>query len=350
MSDKYQIEALLRPPVELWSVFAALATAAIAVMAPSALFMPPAVAHTAALVLVVFVAAPRYLQARRVMIFQRNLRRLPRYSLRSTQIPISEEALFFGRGFRWQQQHTQRLRDTLRPEARPYLEPRPGYRMARAVERACSAIQGLGPMAAWLRRDGWGNPWPPQPKTGGNPVIHAIEPRESDVTMQLGERGGHTLVLGTTGVGKTRLAEVLITQDIHRGDVVIVFDPKGDADLLRRIYTEAKRAGRDDDFTMFHLGHPELSARYNAIGSFSRITEVATRIANQLPSEGNAAAFKEFAWRFDLAWRARVEAVIRDDLTDPARFPAQPLGLGEQHVTRLTKAGDVPLSLAELFL
>jgi len=29
-----------------------------------------------------------------------------------------------------------------------------------------------------------------------------------------------------------------------------------------------------------------------------RITEVATRIANQLPSEGNSAAFKEFAWRF----------------------------------------------------
>jgi DNA helicase HerA-like ATPase len=98
-------------------------------------------------------------------------------------------------------------------------------------------------------------------------------------------------VLGTTRVGKTRLAELLITQDIRRGDVVIVFDPKGDADLLRRVFAEAKRAGRAGDFHLFHLGYPQVSARYNAIGSFSRITEVATRIANQLPSEGNSAAF-----------------------------------------------------------
>ena len=49
---------------------------------------------------------------------------------------------------------------------------------------------------------------------------------------------------------------------------------------------------------IFHLGYPELSARYNAIGSFSRITEVATRIASQLPGDGDASAFKEFAWQF----------------------------------------------------
>ena len=87
--------------------------------------------------------------------------------------------------------------------------------------------------------------------------------------MDLGERVGHTLVLGTTRVGKTRLAEILITQDIRRGDVVIVFDPKGDADLLRRVYAEAKRAGRTKDFYLFHLGFPEVSARYNAIGSLT---------------------------------------------------------------------------------
>ena len=43
---------------------------------------------------------------------------------------------------------------------------------------------------------------------------------------------------GTTRVGKTRLAELLIAQDIRRGEVVIVFDPKGDVDLLRRVFAE----------------------------------------------------------------------------------------------------------------
>ena len=126
------------------------------------------------------------------------------------------------------------------------------------------------------------------------------------------ERNGHTLVLGTTRVGKTRLAEILITQDIRRGDTVIVFDPKGDADLMRRVYAESSRAGRD--LYVFHLGYPELSARYNAIGNFSRVTEVATRIANQLPSEGNSAAFKEFAWRFvNIIARALVDLGRRPD-------------------------------------
>ena len=139
--------------------------------------------------------------------------------------------------------------------------------------------------------------------------------------MDLAERVGHTLVLGTTRVGKTRLAELLIAQDIRRGDVVIVFDPKGDADLLRRIYAEAKRAGRVQDFFLFHLGFPEISARYNAIGSFSRITEVATRIANQLPSEGNSAAFKEFAWRFvNIIARALVALERRPDYHQVRRY------------------------------
>ncbi|MFN6817282.1 conjugative transfer system coupling protein TraD, partial [Proteus mirabilis] len=109
---------------------------------------------------------------------------------------------------------------------------------------------------------------------------------------------GHMLVLGTTRVGKTRFAELLITQDIQRGNVTIVFDPKGDADLIKRMYAEAHRAGRDNEFYVFHLGWPDISARYNAVGRFSRISEVASRIAGQLSHEGSSAAFKEFAWRF----------------------------------------------------
>jgi hypothetical protein len=76
----------------------------------------------------------------------------------------------------------------------------------------------------------WWNLLRPLPAVGGKPSLHAVEPNEQDVWMDIGERVEHTLMLGTTRVGKTRLAELLITQDIRRGDVVIVFDPKGDAD------------------------------------------------------------------------------------------------------------------------
>ena len=53
-----------------------------------------------------------------------------------------------------------------------------------------------------------------------------------------------------------------------------------EGDLLARVRSEAERAGRGDSFYLFHLGYPEISARYNAIGSFGRITEVASRIAS----------------------------------------------------------------------
>ena len=139
------------------------------------------------------------------------------------------------------------------------------------------------------------------------------------MSLPLGERVGHTLVLGTTRVGKTRLAELCITQDIRRKvngehEVVIVFDPKGDADLLKRMYVEARRAGREGEFYVFHLGWPDISARYNAVGRFGRISEVATRIAGQLSGEGNSAAFREFAWRFvNIIARALVELGRRPD-------------------------------------
>ncbi|MBL3604962.1 conjugative transfer system coupling protein TraD, partial [Pseudomonas syringae] len=97
-------------------------------------------------------------------------------------------------------------------------------------------------------------------------------------------------------------------------EVVIVFDPKGDADLLKRMYLEAKRAGRLNEFYVFHLGWPDHSARYNAVGRFGRISEVATRIAGQLSGEGNSAAFREFAWRFvNIIARALVALGRRPD-------------------------------------
>jgi len=318
--SRHPIEALLRPPVEVWSMLVAFATATIAVLAPWALMMPPGVAYGAGGALAAL-GLIRGRQAWRVMRYQRNMRRLPTYRLRSNKIPLSHRKLFLGRGFRWTQKHTQRLRDTIRPEVQHYVQPGALYHWARRKEVAWESMPVLRLLAGLLRTRAWWNPLAPLPSVGGKPALHAVEPDEQAVWMDIGERVGHTLVLGTTRVGKTRLAEILITQDIRRGDVVIVFDPKGDAGLLRRVYAEAKRAGRAKDFYMFHLGFPQVSARYNAIGNFSRITEVATRIANQLPNEGNSAAFKEFAWRFvNIIARALVALNRRPDYQQVRRY------------------------------
>lgn len=72
--------------------------------------------------------------------------------------------------------------------------------------------------------------------------------------------------------------------------------------------------GAGDRFILFHLAYPEISARYNAIGRFGRISEVASRLTGQLSGEGNSAAFREFAWRFvNIIARALVALGQRPD-------------------------------------
>jgi len=254
--------------------------------------------------------------------YQGYLRRLPRYVLNADKIPVSWHKLFLGRGFRWDQRHTQRLVESRHPQAQRYLGPGRLYQATRRMEIRLEH----SPFLSWLPRltrldSGW-NPLRPLPPVGGAPALHGVgTEEETDIWMDIGERVGHKLVLGTTRVGKTRLLEILITQDIRRGDVVICFDPKGDIDLLRRMHAEARRAGRLDQFHIFHLGFPDISERYNPVGDFARITEVASRIATQLPSEGNSAAFREFAWRFtNVVARALVGLGRRPDYHTIARY------------------------------
>lgn len=319
MSPASSIEVLLRPAVELHTALVCYSAAALSLIAPWSLALTPEIGVSAATTLVAF-GSFRLRQALVILRYRRSIRRLPRYVMASRDVPVSNSRLFLGRGFRWDQRHTQRLVQTYRPEFRRYVEPGSMHQIARRLERQWDF--GGGALSILSHATSWDhplNPVRPLPPVGGLPRLHGIEPTESDVTLPLSERVGHTLVLGTTRCGKTRLAELLITQDIRRGDetsreVVIVFDPKGDPDLLKRMYVEAKRAGRDGDFYVFHLGWPEISARYNAVGRFGRISEVATRIAGQISGEGNSAAFREFAWRFvNIIARALVELGQRPD-------------------------------------
>jgi conjugative coupling factor TraD (TOL family) len=323
MAQDHVIETLLRPPVELYTVCVCLAGAYLSLFAPWSLALSPLFGLATAIGFLFF-AWIRLRQALAVMRYRRNIRRLPRYVMTSKDVPVSNQRLFIGIGFLWQQRHTQRLMQTYRPEFRAYVEPTALFQRARALERE------LEHASAWLtwivKLTTWDhplNPVRPLPPVGGTARLHGVEPLEVEVSLPLGERVGHSLILGTTRVGKTRLAELFITQDIRRVkrvngadefEPVIVFDPKGDADLLKRMYVESKRAGRDGEFYIFHLGWPDISSRYNAVGRFGRISEVASRIAGQLSGEGNSAAFREFAWRFvNIIARALVELGVRPD-------------------------------------
>jgi len=57
--------------------------------------------------------------------------------------------------------------------------------------------------------------------------IHGLEPAEKDVLAPIDSLKGHCAVIATTGAIKTRLAALIITQLVARGDTVVVSDPKG---------------------------------------------------------------------------------------------------------------------------
>ena len=262
MSLQRPLEGLLRPVLEWYSSLASLVGAFLLYRFADSFLLPQSVRNVGIFGLSVL-AVLRFKQGYRV------------WQMRSSELPVESDNHFLGKGFLWKTIHTQRLRD---------------LDLAYNAKFKC------------LKKN----------EAGGEAAIHGISDNEKEIYVSHSDRAGHMLVIGTTGVGKTRFAENNVAQDIRRGDVVIFIDPKGDAALLRRMYSEAKACCREQDLLVLHLGFPELSCRYNPLGNFTKITQVATRVTNGLPSSGEAASFKEFAWKYvNLVSRALVAIGIK---------------------------------------
>src|SRR3990167_8414160 len=273
MSMYKPLEALLRPPIEWMTSLSAWLVAFLYVRYPQLLLVSAKHAAFLALFVSLF-GLYRFKQGYRIYRYQRNLKRMPTYRMTSKELPVSKHHLFLGRGFMWTTQHTQRIRDLDLSYNLHFKYPNQFISWARNKEFQWENKHWLNHVAKIIKKDHWLNPFRPYPPIGGEPCLHGISEHESDIYTSLVDRAGHMAVIGTTGVGKTRFAEILIGKDIRRGDIVIVLDPKGDADLLKRMYIEAKIAGREEDFLVLHLGSPPASCRYNPIGYFTKITQV----------------------------------------------------------------------------
>ena len=299
MSIRYQYENLLREPVEYWPAAIYGVGAVTMLILPDVFLMPQLIGYAGAAVFAVR-GFWRFRQARKISKYQKQLTSLASFTSSSSTIGYSNINLWMGKGFRFDGRHTQRLFDLEKSEHSRFRRLPTMYRMARKFEINFEHVAWIRPLLKFTSSQSKYNPVKPIPDGGGKPEIHAVGmwEGEEDIYLDLANRNGHMLLLGTTRVGKTRFLEIVVAQDIRRGDTVFVFDPKGDADLLLRMYAECVASGREDVFHIFHLGHPEISDAYNPIGSFMRVTEVATRVAGQMPGEGASLAFREFVWGY----------------------------------------------------
>ena len=130
----------------------------------------------------------------------------------------------------------------------------------------------------------------------GSYWLHGLS-KEEDISAQLMLLEGHTLIVGSTGVGKTRLFDLLIAQAILRGEPVIIIDPKGDQGLADNARRVCEAMGAPEKFIYFNPAHPDKSACIDPMRNWNRKTELASRIAALIPSETGADPFTAFGWK-----------------------------------------------------
>jgi len=212
------------------------------------------------------------------------------------------DKMWLGHGFEWKNEHAQRVFDLKKVDLSE-IEPPAWYRAISGKKRVDDKTRG----AAW---------------------IHGLETKEIQLYVDNSHLKGHTICLGTTGSGKTRLADLMTTSAILKGangsgkrNTVIVLDPKGDQDLLECMMRASKLAGREEDFVYFHPAHPEHSFRIDPMANWNRPTELASRIAALMPSEGGNDAFVAFSWRaIQIVVQGLIFTDVRPNLRNIRRF------------------------------
>lgn len=130
---------------------------------------------------------------------------------------------------------------------------------------------------------------------GGAPWIHGMGDEKPQ--MIHGENWyGHTCITGNVGTGKTTLLKLMSINSLHLGNMLLVFDPKNDHDWKDAIQQELEYLGKGDKFYHVHPSSPSTSVRIPLLSNYTRLTEVAARIAPLMGGEGSGKAFQDFAY------------------------------------------------------
>lgn len=103
---------------------------------------------------------------------------------------------------------------------------------------------------------------------------------EGVFVMRDADRSGHFGCLGTTRVGKTRLMENIIEQDIRKGYSVVVVDPKGDIELFPKVVQTAAECGRLEELMLLTPSFPDESVYLDPLSSYYMEDELVNHIVS----------------------------------------------------------------------
>lgn len=177
--------------------------------------------------------------------------------------------LWLGRGWRWTPEHTAIAYEMRKRTPEEIYPPKWWLKLAKAKKDPYTS-RGL--------------PW-----------IHGMNTEEEDVLVPIEAFKGHCAIIATTGAIKTRLAALIITQLIAKGDVVIVIDPKGDKELREIMRQACAHVGKPEKFLMLHPSFASQSVRLDLLKNWERSSQVASRLGLVLGSS-NDDTFAQFCW------------------------------------------------------
>lgn len=106
-----------------------------------------------------------------------------------------------------------------------------------------------------------------------------------DIWLPDADRKGHMFCFGSTRIGKTKLIELMIEQDIRKGYSVTLFDPKGDIDLLSSIVQVAFEENRQHELCLITPIFPEYSACIDPLAYYFMPEELVSHVVSGIKAK-----------------------------------------------------------------
>lgn len=207
--------------------------------------------------------------------------------------PVHKKDMWLGRGFPWGQTQAQRVAELLKRDwYRTYRDALGSLYLVNFIKKNF----WLCLFMPWKAKHNYTEMQKRIANAQGQPWIHGVGDGEEDIFQPVSHSEGHTLIIGTTGSGKTRCFDLLISQAILRNETVFIIDPKGDRDLRDKAKRACEMLGRGNMFLSFHPAQPDESIRIDLLANWTRPSEIADRIAALIPSATDSDPFKNFAF------------------------------------------------------
>jgi conjugal transfer pilus assembly protein TraD len=127
---------------------------------------------------------------------------------------------------------------------------------------------------------------------GGSNALFAVDKRRP-IFVTEDNWFGHTLITGNVGTGKTVLLRLLSSCMLHLGHVIVVIDPKNDADWRKALMIEAEEHGMP--FYQFHPAQPSTSVCFDVCNTFTNVSDLTSRLLSLISTPGEVNVFVQYS-------------------------------------------------------